>query len=105
MHFSVTEHRIQPLQGLGRLRKEADAAHGAVQAVRDAHEHLARLAVTLGDEGLERLAHRLVARLVALDNLTCPFVENEQVIVLKENPGREVPEFPFVKRSVNAHPR
>ena len=105
MDLPVTEHRIQALQGLGRLREQADAAHGAVQAVRDAHEHLARLGVALGDEGLERLAHWLVARLVPLDNLTCPFVENEQVVVLKENPGREVPEFPFVKRSVNAHPR
>ena len=105
MHFSVTEHRIQALQGLGRLREQADAAHRPVQAVRDAHEHLAGLGVALGDEGLERFAHRLVARLVALDNLTCPFVENEQVVVFKENPGRKVPEFPFVKRSVDAHPR
>ena len=61
--------------------------------------------VALGDEGLERFAHRFVARLIALDNLTCPFVEHEQVVVFKENPGREVPEFPFVKRSINAHPR
>ena len=105
MDLAFPEHGIQPLQGLGRFREQADAAHGAVQAVRDAHEHLAGLGVTLGDEGLERLAHRLVACLVPLDNLTCPFRENEQVVVFKENPGREVPEFPFVKRSVDAHPR
>ena len=105
MDLPRTEHRIQPLQGLGRLGEKDKPAHGTVKAVRDAHEHLAGLAVPLGDEGLERLAHGLITRLVTLDNLTCPFVENEQVVVLKENPGREVPEFPFVKRSVNAHPR
>ena len=103
MDFSLSEHVVQPLQGFGSFGKERNAAHRPVQPMRNAHEYLSRLFVPLGDEGLQRLAQRLVSRFVSLHNLSRAFVEDQQVIVLIEDSALDIPEFIRIHFSVNSH--
>ncbi len=99
--FSLPEHRIQAFQGLGGLGQDHDAAHRAVQAVGNPHEHLAGFFVPLCDEGLQRLTDRLVARLVALDDFARALVENEQMVVLVEDASFDGLEFLVVELPVD----
>ena len=99
--LALPEHRIQAFQGLGGLGQDDDAAHRAVQAVGNSHEHLAGLGIPLRDESLQRFAHRFVARLVSLDDLARPLVENEQVVVLIKDASFNGLEFLVVELPVD----
>ena len=68
--------------------------------MRHPHKDVAGLAVALGDERFQRLAERLVAGLVALDDLPHPLVENQQMVVFKKNPASQVAGFLFCKFAV-----
>ena len=93
LDIAVAEHRREPLQGLGGLGEEADAAHGPVKPVGDAHKDLAGLVVPPGDEGLEGFGEGFVAGLVALHDLSRLLVEGQDVVVLGENPAGDVSHF------------
>ena len=69
------------LYGLATLCKYHNAASGAVKTMREAHEHLSRLFITLRDECLIGLSNRLVRRLVSLYDLSNLLVHYEKVIV------------------------
>ena len=91
--LAVAEHGVETLQTFRRLRKDGDAAHRPVEPVRNPHENMTGLRVTLRDERLQRLAQRLVARLVPLDNLRHPLVKYQQVIVFIQNTACQVRAF------------
>ena len=102
---AAAEHPVQALQGLGGLGKEAHPAHGAVQAVGDAQEHLAGLGVPLGYEGLEGLAQGFVSGLVSLYNLSGAFIEDHEVVILVEDTALKVLIFGFAQVPVGVHGR
>lgn len=60
--------------------------------MRNSHIHLARLVISLGYEGFQRLGETFVPGLVGLDDLSRPFIEDENVIVLIKNPRLQIPE-------------
>ena len=93
MYLAFAEHRRKAFEGLGGLGEYDYSADRAVEPVRDAHEYLTRLAVTLRDEGLEGLRQAFVACPVSLDDLACPLVHDQQVVVLVQDPAFQVPEF------------
>ena len=93
MHLTLAEHRRKAFEGLRGLGEHDYPADRAVEPVRDAHEYLTRLAVTLRDEGLEGLRQAFVACPVSLDDLACPLVHDQQVVVLVQDPAFQVPEF------------
>ena len=79
--LAVPEHGAEPLQGLGCLGEEADAAHRTVQAMGDAHEDLPGLSVSCRDVSFEGFGDGLVAGLVPLDDFSGSFVEDQQMVV------------------------
>ncbi len=81
MDVRFTEHGVETFEGLGGLCEDGYAADGTVEAVREAHEHLAGLRVALGYERLVLFAERLVAGLVALNDFTYLLVDYEKVVV------------------------
>lgn len=81
MYVGVAEHGVQTLKGLGCFGKDDDAADRTVEAVRQAHENLTWLFVTLGDECFIGLGERFVGGLVALDDLSYLFVYNQEMVV------------------------
>jgi len=99
--IAVPEHGAEPFEGLARLGEKDDAADRTVDPVGDAEKDLAGLRVPLRDEGLERLGEGLVTGFVALGDLPDPFVENEQVVVLIQDAGRDVGIFRLAELSVN----
>ena len=103
--LALAQHLVQAFQGLGGLGKEADAAHGAVQAVGDTQEHLAGLGVPPGNEGLEGLREGLVAGLVSLHDLAGAFIENHEVVILVEDTAFEVLIFRVAYGPVAVHAR
>lgn len=84
--ISFAEHLVDPFQPLAGLGEEHGSANGAVQTVGNSHEHLACLAVSLGDKSLEGFAQRLIPSLVSLDDLPASLVEDQEVIVFKQYP-------------------
>ena len=58
--------------------------------MRNPHIHLARLVISLGDEGFQSLGKAFVSGLVRLDNLSGPLVEDHDVVVLVQDPGFDV---------------
>ena len=90
---ALAEHRIQALQRLGSLGKQADAADRTVQPVRDAHKDLPGFAVPGGDERLELLCQGFVAGLVSLDNFARPLVEDQEMVVFVEDARFDVSRF------------
>ena len=91
--ISGTEELAEALERLGGLRKHDDAADRAVKTVGDAHKDVAALAVALRNESLQRFADGLITGLVSLDYLSGLLVEDEEVIVLVENPAFDGPVF------------
>ena len=90
LYAAVAQHFVQPYQRLARLGEEYRTADGPVDAVGDAEEHLPRFAVALLDEGFYHLFEARFARRVALHELSGPFVDGDEVVVLVEDvPGGE----------------
>ena len=87
---AVAEGFVHPFQTLAGLGEKCDAADGAVEAVGNSHKDVARLAVALRDETLQRLAERLVSCLVALDYFADFLVYYKHVVVLIEDAGGDV---------------
>ena len=81
VHFFRTEHFVEPGQSLAGTGKDHQSAHGTVQTVHHAEEHVPRLVVLLFDVFLHHLRQRLVAGLVALHNLRTAFVDDDEVVV------------------------
>ena len=81
MDIGVTEHGIEPFEGLGCLGEDNYSADRTVKAMRQSHKDLAGLDVTLSDESLICFCKRFVRGLVALHNLPYLLVHNEKVVV------------------------
>lgn len=103
MNVSLPEHLVKAFQGLGGFGEKRDSAYRAVQPVWNTQENLTRLAVPLGNKGLERFAQGFVTGLVPLDNLARTLVENDQVVVFIEDSVLQVPEFLWFHFSVYTH--
>ena len=82
MDIRFTEHGIETFKCLGSLCKHGYAADRTVKTMRQADEHLARLFITLGYEGLILFAERLVSGLVTLYDLPYLLVDHKKMIVL-----------------------
>ena len=85
VHAAVAEHLVHALECLGGLGKNYNPAHGPVKSVRNTYKGFAGFLVTHCNKACNLFAQRLISCLVALHNLPCPFVYNNQVIILKEN--------------------
>ena len=90
MDLSRTQHFVYPFQPLAGLGKQHGSAYRPVQTMGNSHKHLTRFAVSLRNKGLQCLTQRLVSGLVPLDYLPAPLVENQEVIVFKQDTGRNV---------------
>ena len=95
------EHGAEPFQSLGGLGKEADAAHGPVQPVRDAYEDLPGFAVPGRNKSFEGFGKGFIPGLVTLDDLAGPLVEHQQVIVFVEDACLDVSRLGGGKRSID----
>lgn len=100
MDIGTAEHLRESFESLAGLGEHGDATHWPVQTVRDAHEHLARLGITLSDERLQRIRQALVPGLVPLDDLPHSLVDDENVIVFVQNATFQVSVFFFSECSV-----
>ena len=85
-----TEEFRQALERLACLCKEADAADGTVQAVGDAHEDFSGFPVALRDKSFQRLRQAFIPGLVSLHDFSRPFVQCQDVVVLIEDPFRQI---------------
>ena len=85
MHLALGEHAVKAGQGLRRAGEDDEAADGAVETVDDAEEDLAGLLVFLLQVGLDGLAERCVARLVALYNLAALLGDDDDVVVFVDD--------------------
>ena len=86
---SRAEELVHAAERLRRLGEEDESTHGAIQAMDHAEVHVARLVVLLLEPTLEGFAHRLIARLVALDDFAGALADAEEVVVFVDD-GRLV---------------
>ena len=84
VHCAFLEHFAQTRQRFASLRKDHDAADGAVQSVRYAQEYIARLSIFFLQIGFDDLGQWGVARFVALHDFARGFVDDDDVIVFVE---------------------
>lgn len=84
VHGAFLEHFAQTRQRFASLRKDHDAADGAVQSVRYAQEYIARLSIFFLQIGFDDLGQWGVARFVALHDFARGFVDDDDVIVFVE---------------------
>lgn len=85
LHFTVAKHVVEPCQRLAGLGKQHDAANRTIQTMRHADKDVPGFAILLLDPFLQHFRERLVARLVALDDLTARLVDGNDVIVFVDN--------------------
>ena len=82
---SRAEELVHAAECLRRLGEEDEATHGAVQAMDHAEVHVAWLVVLLLEPTLEGFAHRLIARLVTLDDFAGALADAEEVVVFVDD--------------------
>lgn len=90
---SLAQHLREPFERLARLGEHADAAHGTVEAVRDAEIDLSGLGVALRDERLVAVREALVAGPVALGDFSRALVHDEKMVVFVQDARAQVCEF------------
>ena len=82
--LSQSKELIHARESLARACKDDQPAHRPVQAMRHTEVDLPRLGILLLDIGLDLVTERLVARLVALHNLTSRLGDDDDMIILVE---------------------
>ena len=81
MDFAVGKHSVEAGQCLGSACKEDQSAYGAVKTMNDAKEYVAWFGVCFFDIVFHCFAEGCVAGLVALNDFTRRFGNNDDVIV------------------------
>ena len=76
---------VEARQGFARLGENHQPAHGPVQSVHHAAEHVARLVVFLFQVIFDKVGHAEVARFVALHYLRRQFIDDYQMVVFVNN--------------------
>ena len=84
-HLTDTKHLVQAREGLARLGENHDPAHRTIQTVRDTDKDVTGLAILLLQPCLQHLRERLIARLVALHDLTAGLIYRYNMINLGNN--------------------
>ena len=84
-HLTDTKHLVQAREGLARLGENHDPAHRTIQTVRDTDKDIPGLAILLLQPYLQHLRERLIARLVALHDLTAGLIYRYNMIILVNN--------------------
>ena len=82
LDIAVAEHVVEPFECFACLGEDNNAANGTVKAVGQANEYISRLCVLLLDVLFHGVAQRLVAGLVALDNLSGYLIYYNYMVVL-----------------------
>ena len=82
VHLSGAEHLSEARQGLAGAGEQDESADGAVEPMYHSKEHIPGLVVAFLDVGLHLFGEGHVAGLVALYDFPCPFVNDDDVIVL-----------------------
>ena len=82
VHLALGKHPVQSAQRLRRAGKDHQSAHGPVEPVHHAQEHVARLLVLLLQIVLHQLRQRPVARLVALHYFAALLGDDDDMVVL-----------------------
>ena len=84
-NLTDTKHLVQARKGLARLGENHDPAHRTIQTVRDTDKDIPGLAILLLQPYLQHLRERLIARLVALHDLTAGLIYRYNMIILVNN--------------------
>ena len=82
VHLSFGKHLVQSGEGLRGACEDDEAADGTVEAMHHAKEDGTWLVVLLLQIVLHQLRERLVASLVALDDLAALLIDDDNVVVL-----------------------
>ena len=81
MDLSLSEHPVEPFEGLGSACEDYETGHGAVDAVGDAAEDVSGFGVFLLYILFDCLGEGSVSGLVALHDFAGAFVDHNDVIV------------------------
>lgn len=85
LHGVVREKCVHAFQRLAGARENHHTRGGAVQTMGDTQKDVARFVVLLFEIGLESVGQGHIAGFVSLHKVVASLVDNEQVVVFKEN--------------------